>query len=121
MYNPNGTSILEHALEIARLARSLVEAIARKDRDAEEWSKDQDLASQVRRAISSIALNAAEGRGALAGNSRLRFETALGSLYEAQAGIRLAVAWGYIAQSATVELLASMHSLGGRVYGLVRK
>ena len=54
MYNPNGTSILEHALEIARLARPLVEAIARKDRDAEEWSKDQDLASQVRRAIMSL-------------------------------------------------------------------
>ncbi len=121
MYNPNGTcsfehssasSILEHALEIARLARPVVEAIARRDRD---------LASQVRRAISSIALNTAEGRGVVAGNSRLRFETALGSLYEAQAGIRLAVAWGYIAQPATDELLASMHRLGGRVYGLVRK
>ena len=112
MYNPNGTSILEHALEIATQARPLVEAIARKDRD---------LASQVRCAISSIALNAAEGRGAVAGNSRLRFETALGSLYEAQAGIRLAVAWGYIAQSATVELLASVHRLGGRLYGLMRK
>jgi len=121
MYNPNDTwsfdhssasTILEHALEIVRLARPEVEAIARKDRD---------LAAQVRRAISSIALNAAEGRGALAGNSRLRFESALGSLYEAQAGIRLAVAWGYIAQAATDELLASMHRLGGRVYGLVRK
>ena len=112
MYNPNGSSILEHALETARLARPVVEAIARKDRD---------LASQVRRAISSIALNTAEGRGAVAGNSRLRFETALGSLYEAQAGIRLAVAWGYIAQSATDELLASVHRLGGRLYGLVRK
>jgi len=112
MYNPNGTSILEHALEVATLARPLVEAIARKDRD---------LASQARRAISSIALNAAEGRGAVAGNSRLRFETALGSLYEAQAGIRLAVAWGYISQRATDELLASMDRLGGRVYGLVRK
>ena len=112
MHNPNGTSILEHALEIATLARPLVEAIARKDRD---------LASQVRRAVSSIALNAAEGRGAQAGNSRLRFETALGSLYEAQAGVRLAVAWGYVSQAATEELLVSMHRLGGRVYGLVRK
>jgi hypothetical protein len=59
--------------------------------------------------------------GALASNSRLRFESALGSLYEAQAGIRLAVAWGYIAEAATDELLASMPRLGGRIYGLVRK
>ncbi len=58
MHNPNGTSVLEHALQIATLARPLVEAIQRKDRD---------LASQVRRAVGSIALNAAEGRGAAAG------------------------------------------------------
>ena len=112
MHNPNGASILEHALEIATLARPLVEVIRRKDRD---------LASQVRRAISSIALNSAEGRGVVAGNSRLRFETALGSLYEAQAGMRLAVAWGYISQDAADEVLTSMDRLGGRVYGLVRK
>jgi four helix bundle protein len=121
MHNPNDTlvlrpflsvTILEHALLVASLARPLVEAIQRKDRD---------LASQVRRAVSSIALNAAEGRGAVAGNSRLRFETALGSLYEAQAGIRLAVAWGYVAQASADELLACMDRLGGRVYGLVRR
>jgi four helix bundle protein len=112
MNNPNDTSVLEHALEIATLARPLVEAIKRKDRD---------LASQVRRAVSSIALNAAEGRGAVAGNARLRFETALGSLYEAQAGFRLAVAWGYVHHAAAQELLASLHRLGGRLYGLIRR
>ena len=112
MHNPNDSSVLEHALDIATQARPLVEAIQRRDRD---------LASQLRRAISSIALNSAEGRGVVGGNSRVRFETALGSLYEAQAGVRLAVAWGYIAQSAAEELLASMHRLGGRVYGLVRR
>jgi len=112
MHNPNDTTILEHALEIAALARPLVEAIQRKDRD---------LASQVRRAVSSIALNAAEARGAVAGNSRLRFETALGSLYEAQAGFRLAVAWGYVSRDATQEVLASVHRLGGRLYGLVKR
>jgi len=103
---------LEHAINIAELARPLVETIQRKDRD---------LASQVRRAVSSIALNAAEAQGNAGGNSRLRFESALGSLYEAQAGIRLAVAWGYFSQSAAVEVLESMNSLGGRVYGLVKK
>ena len=112
MHNPNGTSVLEHAIEIATLARPLVEVIQRRDRD---------LACQVRRAISSIALNAAEGRGAVAGNARLRFETALGSLYEAQAGFQLAVAWGYVHNSAAQELLASLHRLGGRLYGLIRR
>ncbi len=111
MNNPNGT-ILEHALEIATLTRPLVEAIQRKDRD---------LASQLRRAVSSIALNLAEGFGCSSGNQRLRFETALGSLKEAQAAIRIAIAWGYFSQSTATETVASLHALGGRVYGLVRR
>jgi four helix bundle protein len=91
---------------------SVVETIQRKDRD---------LASQVRRAVSSIALNAAEAQGNAGGNSRLRFESALGSLYKAQAGIRLAVAWGYFSQAVAAEVLESMNRLGGRIYGLVRR
>lgn len=112
MHNPQSSSILEHALQVATLARPLVESIQRKDRD---------LASQVRRAISSIALNTAEAQGSAGGNCRVRLETALGSLYEAHAGIRLAVAWGYLSQVGANELLASMHRLGGRLFGLVRK
>ena len=121
MHNPQSCTILEHAISIAELARPLVDAIARKDRDAEEWSKDHDLASQVRRAISSIALNAAEAQGVGSGNARVRFESALGSLYEAQAGLRLAIAWGYFSQAAASAALESMHCLGGRVYGLCRR
>ena len=112
MYNPNDTTILEHALEIARLARPVVEAIQRKDRD---------LASQVRRAISSIALNSAEGLRTRSGNARLRFETALGSLREARAGVRIAVAWGYVADGAVAALVESLDSLGGRLFGLGRR
>jgi hypothetical protein len=51
MHNPQSSTVLEHAIAIAELARPLVDTIQRRDRD---------LASQVRRAISSIALNAAE-------------------------------------------------------------
>ena len=112
MHNPQSSTILEHAISIAELARPLVDAIARKDRD---------LASQVQRAISSIALNAAEAQGVGSGNSRVRFESALGSLYEAQAGLRLAIAWGYFSQAAASAALESMHCLGGRVFGLCRR
>jgi four helix bundle protein len=82
--------------------------------------KDRDLASQARRALSSVALNLAEGFGVAGGNARVPFETALRSIKEAQAGFRVAIAWGYISQAAANEALASMHFLGGRVYGLVR-
>jgi hypothetical protein len=56
--------------------------------------RDRDLASQLRRAISSIALNLAEGLGCTGGSARARFETARGSLNEAKTGIQVAVAWG---------------------------
>jgi len=112
VHNPQSSSILGHAIDIAALARPLVETIQRKDRD---------LASQVRRAVTSVALNAAEAQGNAGGNSRLRFESALGSLYEAQAGIRLAVAWRYFSQAVAADVLEAMNRLGGRVYGLVRR
>ncbi len=112
MHKTLSSSIVEHSISIAAMSRPLVDAIQRKDRD---------LASQVRRAISSIALNAAEAQGNAGGNSRVRFESALGSLYEAKAGIQLAIAWGYISQAAAEAVVESMNCLGGRVFGLVRR
>lgn len=83
-----------HELRVIALARPLVEAVARRDRD---------LGSQVRRALNSVSLNLAEGIGSGPGNARLRFESALGSLYEARAGLQVTDA------------------LCGRLYGLSRR
>ena len=83
MRPPLRQEILNQTFGVIQLVRPIVEAIARRDRD---------LASQVRRAMSSVGLNLAEGFGTAAGNARLRFETARGSLYEAQAGIGIAMA-----------------------------
>lgn len=104
--------VLQHAIHVVTLARPLVESIARRDRE---------LASQLRRALSSVPLNIAEAFGCEAGNARLRFQTARGSLYEAQAGLRVAVAWGYVATESAAEALEALHALGGRVYGLGRR
>jgi len=104
--------VLDHAVRVIVLARPLVEAIVRRDRE---------LASQLRRALSSIPLNIAEGFGTEAGNARLRFETARGSLYEAQAAFRVAIAWGYVSEENALAALESLHALGGRIYGLARR
>jgi len=112
MHKKLSSSIVEHAILVATLARPLLDSIQR---------KDKDLASQVRRAVSSIALNAAEAHGNGGGNTRVRFESALGSLYEAKAGIQLAIAWGYISAVAAAEAMESLNCLGGRLFGLCRR
>jgi four helix bundle protein len=112
MHTPLRNQLLEQIVRIITQARPLVDIIARRDRD---------LASQARRAFSSIALNAAEGFGTQAGNARLRFQSAHGSLSEARVALELAVAWGYLAQSQTAEVLSQLCALGGRLYGLARR
>ena len=112
MQNSRSSSVVEHSLQVVALARPLVEAVQRKDRS---------LASQLRRAISSIALNLSEGFGATSGNSRLRFESALGSLNESKTAIRVAIAWGYFSEQSAATVLESLRVLGGRVVGLVRR
>jgi len=117
----SASSVVEHALGVVALSRPLVEAVQRKDRDLASWFFNHSSASQLRRAISSIALNLSEGFGAGAGNARLRFETALGSLNEAKTAIRVAIAWGYFSEQSAATVLESLRVLGGRVVGLVRR
>ena len=57
---------------------------------------DSDLAKQMRRACSSIALNCAEGAGAQGRNKRARYFTALGSAREVKACVDVAQVLGYI-------------------------
>jgi hypothetical protein len=51
----------------------------------------------------------------------LRFETARGSLYETQAGMRIAEAWGFVSAENTAEVIAAIDRLAGRLYGLSRR
>jgi four helix bundle protein len=103
---------VDEVIQVIELARPLVEAIARHDRS---------LGSQVRQAFSSVGLNVAEAAGSVGGNARLRFAAARGSLYEARAGLRLAVAWGFVSASACAAALEAGDRLGARLYGLSRR
>jgi four helix bundle protein len=104
--------LLNQGLHIVRQIRPLVAAIHRKDRD---------LASQLQRALNSVILNVAEGFGAQAGNARLRFQSALGSLYEAQAALQLAAAWELVSGAKADELVRQLEAYGAWIYGLSRR
>jgi len=68
---------------------------------------DRDLARQLRRASSSVALNISEASGSSGGTRRERYRNALGSARETGACIDVAVALGYI-ESVDASLLDAL-------------
>ncbi len=58
--------------------------------------RDRNLADQLKRAATSIALNVSEGAHAKGGNRKVHFHTAAGSANESRAALRVASAWGYV-------------------------
>lgn len=82
---------------------------------------DRDLGEQIRRALSSVVLNVAEGRASTGGHRTERFSTAAGSNAEARAGLRLAVAWGYVDPADLVEGEALLDRVAAMLHRLVAR
>src|SRR5258708_38419533 len=74
-------------LEVIRSLRPIVATIE---------THDRDLARQLRRVMSSIALNVQEGSGSNGGTRRERYRNALGSARETGACLDVALALGYL-------------------------
>ncbi len=66
---------------------------------------EASLADQLRRAANSTALNIAEADGRTGRDRANRFRIARGSALEVRAAVRLAVAWGYVAEAEAAEAL----------------
>lgn len=77
---------------------------------------DRYLADQLRRAVTSIALNLAEADGNRDGNRRLRLLTAHGSANEAKVALRVAVAWGYVAQEDVNDVFVTIDRVGAMTW-----
>ena len=109
---PSRFLVLELAIQAIEVLRPTVARIRR---------CDPDLGEQLRRSLSSVALNVAEGNSSQGGHRIARFSTAAGSNGESRAGLRVAVAWGYVPSDEIVagdELLdrvaAMLHRLGAK-------
>ena len=79
------------ALELARELRGPLEQLQRCDRN---------LADQIRRAASSIALNVSEARRREGKDRAHLFRVAAGSAAEVRTALDVAEAWGYIESAA---------------------
>jgi four helix bundle protein len=89
----NGFDALDLAYELIRSVKSVLAEIERRDRS---------LADQGRRAVQSIALNLAEGRGRV-GKDRIQlWRYAFGSAEELEAVLKTADAFGYVGDLASV-------------------
>jgi four helix bundle protein len=104
------------ALDVSLLAIETLRPVVAKIRRS-----DRDLGEQIRRALSSVGLNLAEGNSSDGGNRIARFSTAAGSNSEARAALRVAEAWGFVdradvaAGEALLDRVAAMlHRLGAR-------
>src|SRR5689334_3086698 len=62
--------------------------------------RDKDLASQLRSALSSVALNIAEASDQRGARRDSHYSIALGSARESWSALEVAAAWGYIAEPA---------------------
>ena len=79
--------IVETIIELIGNVAPLAEQIAR---------RDPSLAKQLRDALSSVALNAAEASGQIGGRRTNHYAIALGSARESLTALKVAGAWGYI-------------------------
>ena len=99
------------AKELIPLLRGSVAAVA---------VNDSDLARQIRRAATSIALNLSEGRER-AGRDRLHlYRIALGSAAEVVTALELASGWGYLEPDALAPALAALDRVRAMLWRLTR-
>ena len=79
--------IYDTSLDVVRAVQPLLSAIGR---------SDPDLERQLRRAVTSVPLNIAEGSYSRGRNRNARYATATGSMREVLAGLEVAEILGYV-------------------------
>ena len=103
--------IYDVIIEVVRELRPIIERIEK---------SDPDLGRQMRRAASSVALNAAEGAYSQGRNKGARYHAALGSIRETLTCVEVGVALGYVAP-ADPRLVDRIERITGTLFRLIVK
>jgi four helix bundle protein len=69
---------------------------------------DRNLADQLKRAATSMALNVSESSYTKGGNRKAQLHIAAGSANESRAALRVACAWGYVDEGDTAQAEAKL-------------
>ena len=110
--SPSRFIALERAIELIDALREPVETIGQ---------RDGDLARQIRRAASSVALNLGEGRRRFGKDRAHHFRIASCSADEVRVALRVAVAWGHVEEGATQRAAACLDELGAMLWRLTER
>ena len=86
-------------LEVIKSLKPIVRSIS---------AHDRNLADQLKRAATSIALNVSESRYTKGGNRKAQLHIAAGSANESRAALRVACAWGYVDEGDTAQAEAKL-------------
>ncbi len=107
MYQFEKLDIWKNSLAIIRDVYGVVSKFPQEERFA--------LADQIKRAIVSVSLNIAEGRGSSNDKEFVRFlNIALASLFEVVAGLKIAVSLGYLTEAEIVGILSIIDMEGAQ-------
>jgi four helix bundle protein len=94
--------ILDTSVDMVQRVHGFAAKVARHDRD---------LASQMKRSSTSVALNCSEGIWAKAGKRRSRLEDAINSARETLMALRIASACGYLSERHAADGIAQLDSM----------
>jgi four helix bundle protein len=103
---------LDASLALIPLLRGPAERIA---------AANRDLAAQIRRSASSVALNLAEGRRRAGGDRLHSWRVAAGSNDECRVALQVAIGWGWIGDAEIAEALELHDRLAAMLHRLTRR
>ena len=103
---------LDIAIEFLTALRRLLELVRQHDRD---------LAGQLQRAATSVAMCLGEGRERVGRDRPHLFRIAAGSAAEVDTGLRVALAWGFVTEGDVAQARALLDRVRAMIYRLLHR